>query len=87
MKVILRFHVQAGDSTYMKYVTDKCVFVLFVGTDHFFAPRRVEAWRNLLWLPLGSGYYYCVGWGDDLYCIFLEDCVGGELCTSFALGL
>lgn len=87
MKVVLRFNVQAGDTSYMKYIIAKCFFFLFVGTDHFFAPRRVEAWRDLFWVPLGSCYYYCVGWGGDLYCIFLEDCVGGELCTIFALGL
>lgn len=84
---VLRFIVQADDTSYLKCIIDKCVFFLFVGTEHFFAPRRVEAWRDLFWVPLGSCYYYCLGWGGDLYFIFLEDCVGGELCIIFALGL
>lgn len=84
---VLRFIVQADDTSYLNCIIDKCNFFLFVGTEHFFAPRRVEAWRDLFWVPLGSRYYYCLGWGGDLYCIFLEDCVGGELHIIFALGL
>lgn len=77
----MSFDVQAGDASNMKYIINKCVFFLFVRTDHFFAPRRVEAWRELFWVPLGSCYYYCICWGGYLYCVFLEDSVGGELYT------
>lgn len=59
----------------------KCVFFLSVETDYFFTPRRMEARRDLFWLPLDSCYYHCFGRGGDLYCIFLEDGIGGELCT------
>lgn len=75
----MRFDLQAGGASNIKYIFNKCVFFLFVTTDHFFAPRRVEAWRELFWVPLGSCYYYCIGWVGYLYCVFLEDRVGGEL--------
>lgn len=83
----MRFNVHSSDTSCMKCIIDMCVFFLFLEKDHFFAPRRVEAWRDLFWVPLGSCYYYCFGWGGDLYYIFLEDCVVGELCTVLALVL
>lgn len=61
------------------------MFSLSVDTGYFFTPRRMEARRELYGLPLGSRYYHCFGRAADLYCIFVEDCVGGEL--IFALGL
>lgn len=80
--MVLRFNMQKGDASLMKYV-----FSLSVDTGYFFTPRRMEARRDLFGLPLGSCYYHCFGRAADLYCIFVEDCVGGELGTILALGL
>lgn len=64
---------------------------LSVDTDYCFTARRMEARRDLFWLPLGGRYCHCFGRPGDLYCILLEDCAGGELCTihglRFHLGL
>lgn len=74
--------MQKGDASLLKYV-----FSLSGDTGYFFTPRRMEARRELFGLPLGSCYHHCFGRAGDLYCILVEDCVGGELDTILALGL
>lgn len=71
--------MQKCGASLMKYAVS-----LSVDPGYFFTPRRMEARRDLLGLPLGSCYYHSFGRAGDLYGVFVEDCVGGELGTILA---